>query len=95
MSKPTWQEIAQEAQDLRDGSIARVEAPMPNATDQLPLNVTDIPKHLLSAEEVSISQTAPEILVSSLASGKYTCTAVITAFLHRAAIAQAVVCRLD
>ena len=88
MSKPTWQDIAKIAQDHRDASIRRVEPPIPNVPDQLPLDRTDIPKYLLSTEEAVITQTAPEDLVAYLASGKYTSTAVITAFLRRAGIAQ-------
>ena len=89
MSKPTWQEVAQIAQTHRDDSIRRVEPPIPEVPDQLPLDRTDVPKYLLSTEEVGITETAPEDLVTSLASGKHTSTTVTTAFLRRAGIAQA------
>ena len=91
MSKPTWQEVAKIAQKHRDDSIRRVEPPIPEIPepDQLPLDRTDVPKYLLSTEEVVITQTAPEDLVASLASGKYTSTAVTVAFLRRAGLAQA------
>ena len=91
MSKPTWQEIAEVAQNHRDDSIRRVDPPIPQVADpeRLPLDRTDIPKYLLTTEEVIITQTAPEDLVASLASGKYTSTTVATAFLRRAGLAQA------
>ena len=91
MSKPTWQEIAKEAQKYRDASIGHVEPAVPAVPKDLPLDRTDIPKHLLSTEEVVITQTAPESLVDSLADGKLTATAVTTAFLRRAGLAQALV----
>ena len=91
MSKSTWQEVAKIAQDHRDDSIRRVEPPIPKIPepDQLPLDRTDVPKYLLTTEEIVITQTAPEDLVASLASGKYTSTTVTTAFLRRAGLAQA------
>lgn len=91
MSKSTWQEVAQGAQKYRDDSIRRVEPPVPEVPgpDQLPLDRTDVPKYLLLTEEIIITQTAPEDLVASLASKKYTSTTVTTAFLRRAGLAQA------
>lgn len=88
MSKPTWQDVAKIAQDHRDDSIRRVQPPIPEIPDQLPLDRTDIPKYLLSTEENGITQTTPEDLVASLASGKYTSATVTTAFLRRAGLAQ-------
>lgn len=89
MSKPTWQEVSQIAQTHRDDSIRRVKPPVPEVPDQLPLDRTDVPKYLLGTEEIVITETAPEDLVTSLASGKYTSTTVTTAFLRRAGLAQA------
>ena len=89
MSKPTWQEVAHIAQTHRDDSIRRVEPPIPEVPDQLPFDRTDVPKYLLSTEEVGITETAPEVLVASLASGKHTSSTVTTAFLRRAGLAQA------
>ena len=91
-SQPSWQDIAKEAQEYRDASIHRVKPPVPTVPKELPLDRTDIPKYLLPTEEVIITQTSPEDLVQSLATGKLTCTAVTTAFLRRAGIAQALVC---
>ena len=91
MSKPAWQDVAKIAQDRRDDSIRRVEPPIPEIPDQLPLDRTDIPKYLLSTEEIIITQTAPEDLIISLALGKYTSTTVTIAFLRRAGLAQGLV----
>ena len=92
MSRSPWQDIAREAQEYRDASIGRVKPPVPTVPKELPLNRTDIPKYLLPTEEVIITQTSPEDLIQSLATGKLTSTAVTTAFLRRAGIAQALVC---
>ena len=92
MTKTEWQDIAKEAQALRDASIKRVEPEIPAVPDDLPLDRTEIPKYLLSSEEVIITESAPEELVHSLASGKVTSLAVTTAFLRRAGLAQALVC---
>ena len=92
MSQRTWQDVAKEAQEYRDASISRVQPAVPTVPKDLPLDRTDISKYLLPTEEVIITQTAPEDLVLSLATGKLTCTAVTTAFLRRAGIAQALVC---
>lgn len=91
LSKPSWQEIAKQAQEARDASLKLVEPAISDVPAELPLDVTEIPKSLLSPEEVAITQTAAEELVVSLASGRLTSVAVITAFLRRAAIAQKLV----
>lgn len=91
LSKPSWQEIAKQAQEARDASLKLVEPAIPDVPSELPLDVTEIPKHLLSSDEVIITQTAPEKLVASLASGRLTSVTVITAFLRRAGIAQKLV----
>ncbi|KAI4122642.1 MAG: hypothetical protein LQ338_005690 [Usnochroma carphineum] len=88
MAKPQWQEVAKIAQELRDASISRVEPPVPDVPSDLPRDVTDVPKYLLTTDEVLITQTSPEDLVSSLASGKHSCKAVVNAFLRRAGLAQ-------
>ena len=91
LSKPTWQEIAEQAQEARDASLKLVEPAIPDVPSELPLDVTKLPKHLLSTEEVAITQTPTEELVVSLASGRLTSVAVVTAFLRRAGLAQKLV----
>ncbi|KAL9599097.1 MAG: hypothetical protein Q9219_004055 [cf. Caloplaca sp. 3 TL-2023] len=84
----SWQDIAKKAQDLRDASINQVNPPVPEVPSALLKNVTDIPEHLLTAEEAVITQLLPEALVPSLASGELKATTVVNAFLRRAGIAQ-------
>lgn len=87
----TWQEIAQIAQEVRDKSIALVQPPVPEVPEDLPLNVTSIPKKLLTPREIEITETAPEVLVQKLALGEWTCVEVTNAFLRRAGLAQKLV----
>ena len=91
MTQTSWQEVAKKAQEHRDRSIKLVKPNIPDVPSDLPLNVTEIPKKLLTNEEVTITETAPEDLAKALASGKLTSTAVTNAFLRRAAIAQKLV----
>ncbi|KAI4160407.1 MAG: hypothetical protein LQ342_005731 [Letrouitia transgressa] len=88
MATPTWQEIAEQAQQIRDASLSLIKPALPETPSELPRNVTGIPKHLLTTDEVVITQTPPEDLVTLLAAGKLTSTAVTNAFLRRAGLAQ-------
>ena len=93
MVKAPWQDTAQLAQSLRDKSIDQIQPPIPEVSSQadLPLNTTSLPKKLLGETEFKITETPPEGLLKSLASGELTCVDVTTAFLRRAAIAQKLV----
>jgi len=92
MASKTWQEIAQEAQDHRDRSLAEVQPPLPEIkAEDLPLNVTSIPALYLSPSEIEISETSPEKLVELLATGELSCVEVTNAFLRRAGLAQKLV----
>ncbi|KAL8807877.1 MAG: hypothetical protein Q9223_001928 [Gallowayella weberi] len=88
MATPSWKDVAATAQEHRDASISLLDPPVPDVPQDLAKNVTDLPKRLLSAEEVVLTETAPETLVKFLASGKLTTTAVVHAFLRRAGLAQ-------
>jgi amidase len=89
--KRRWQDIAQEAQQYRDASIARVWPDIPQLPEKLVKNVTEIPGTVLSQEEVHITEMPPEGLLSVLASGDLTAVAVTKAFLRRASLAQQLV----
>ena len=91
MSKTSWEDVAKKAQEHRDASIKLVKPAIPDVPSELPLDVTEVPKYLLTTDEVVITETSPEDLVTSLASGKLTSTAVTNAFLRRAGIAQRLV----
>lgn len=95
MATPTWQEIAEQAQQIRDASLSLIKPALPETPSELPRNVTGIPKHLLTTDEVVITQTPPEDLVTLLAAGKLTSTAVTNAFLRRAGLAQKLVCNCE
>ena len=86
-----WQDIAREAQDHRDQTIAAIQPEISNVPTELPLNVTNIPRQLLSAEELEITEQATEELLPKLASGKLSAIAVTHAFLRRAGLAQKLV----
>ncbi|KAI4204767.1 MAG: hypothetical protein LQ348_001242 [Seirophora lacunosa] len=88
MAEHTWEDVAKIAQDLRDASLSRVEPSLPDVPSELPRDVTNLPKQLLTENEVLITQTSPEHLVESLAIGKLTSTTVVAAFLRRAGLAQ-------
>lgn len=92
MASTSWQEIAQAAQEQRDKSIAEVKPSLPDIqSEDLPLNVTATPWKHLSSFEIEVTETSPEKLVRSLASGELTSTEVTNAFLRRAGIAQKLV----
>ncbi|KAL8698746.1 MAG: hypothetical protein Q9224_001715, partial [Gallowayella concinna] len=88
MATSSWEDVAATAQKYRDASISLLDPPVPDLPQNLSKNVTDVPKQLLTTDEVLITETAPEALVKSLASGKLTSTVVIHAFLRRAGLAQ-------
>ena len=92
MSNHTWKDIAQYAKQHRDASLEKVTPAVPVLPEQIPLDVTKIPKQLLTKEETGITEKATEELLPLLASGKLTSASVIQAFLRRAAIAQKLVC---
>ncbi|KAK0122254.1 hypothetical protein ONS95_010505 [Cadophora gregata] len=94
-SKPkrTWEEVAKEARDTRDASIARV----PGITEvfahdlfsnELPKDVMVIPGLVLNQADIQITESLPEKLITLLARGQVSATAVTLAFLRRAVVAQ-------
>jgi amidase len=92
ISKPTpkrpWQEIAKEARDYRDKTIAQLSPSIPNAPSTLPKNVISIPAQILEPEEVRITSLLPEELLKLLFSGQLSAVEVTTAYLRRAALSQ-------
>lgn len=88
MSDLSWQNIAAEARQYRDASIAKVQPAVPKVPEQLPLNVTGIPKTLLAADEVKITESLPEEILARIAKRKLSSEEVARAFLRRASLAQ-------
>ena len=85
----SWQDIAGKAQEYRDASMRRVQPAVPKAPEPLPLDVTSIPKTLLSQQELYATQISPEVLIEKLASGELKSIDVTAAYLRRAGLAQA------
>ncbi|KAK4545429.1 hypothetical protein LTR36_002779 [Oleoguttula mirabilis] len=83
----SWQDISAVMQKHRDETYAAVEPAIPEPPKDLPLNVTGVPKQLLSEDVVSITESPTQTLIESLATGKLTSTAVTKAFLQRAGLA--------
>ncbi|KAF2709609.1 putative glutamyl-tRNA amidotransferase subunit A [Pleomassaria siparia CBS 279.74] len=86
----SWEAIAEKAQQHRDATIALVQPPIPDITN-LPLDSTPIPATILTAEEISITESEPTDLVNRLSTGALTSTTVTNAFLRRAGLAQKLV----
>src|SRR5258705_13924828 len=98
-SKPKrpWQDVAREAREYRDVSIAAATADFPAALDgdsflNLPRNSSNIPIIVLHPRDVRITETLPEELIRGLATEELSATDVTTAFLRQAAVAQKLVC---
>ena len=88
MSNPSWQDAVQQVQNHRANTIAEVRPRIPDVPKNLPLNVTSIPRKLLSSREIEITESTTEVLVAALATGKLTSREVTIAFLRRAGLAQ-------
>ena len=86
----SWQEVAADRQRHRDASISQfLPSPLPPLlTEPLSLNTTRIPRSILSDEELAITDTNVEDLVAKLASGQWSATLVVKAFMARATVAQ-------
>lgn len=86
-----WQDIAREAQEHRDATIALIKPMLPPLPAHLPKNVMNIPATLLTPAELRTTDMVPEDLLRELAEGRLTAEAVTTAFLRRAGMAQGLV----
>ncbi|KAL9077583.1 MAG: hypothetical protein Q9157_003307 [Trypethelium eluteriae] len=91
VSSRTWQEIALDVQKYRDKTIDEVSPPISDVPTHLPLNVTNVPKDLLTSTEISITETPPEELLIAIEKRQYSCKEVTNAFLRRAGLAQKLV----
>lgn len=82
-----WKQIAQEAQALRDETLAKVGVNI-EIPAQLSRNVTDIPDKVLSSTSARITSLAPQEIITLVSDRKISAQQVVQAFLERAAIAQ-------
>jgi amidase len=94
LGSQTWEDKASWTRAQRDASLAKVEPKLDGlpAADSLPLCSQDLPKDILTAREVEITEryNVTELL-SLLRERKISVEEVTRAFLRRAAIAQAAV----
>ncbi|KAI0429543.1 amidase signature domain-containing protein [Xylaria sp. FL1042] len=88
-SGATWQEVAADRQRHRDDTLAWLNPPAPKIlTGNIPLDITGLPRLILTAEEIKITGKNVEDLRWMLASGQWSAKTVIQAFMRRAALAQ-------
>lgn len=89
----SWQEIAHEAQALRDQTLADIGTTI-SLPPQLPTNITSIPEIILSEENIRITSLSPQQLIESIAKGNISTQEAVKAFLERAVAAQKLVSQL-
>ncbi|KAI3330802.1 amidase signature domain-containing protein [Ustulina deusta] len=88
-SGATWEEVAADRQRHRDITLASLKPPPPELlTGDIPVDTTGIPKSILTAEDLEITERNVEDLASMLASGQWSAKTVIQAFMRRASLAQ-------
>lgn len=90
-SSPSWQQITKASQAHRDATLSALDPPLPVLPADLPLDVTRLPRDVLTAEEVRITELMPEEVVAQLASRELSAVQVTKAFLRRAGLAQMLV----
>lgn len=86
-SNKMWKQIAQEAQALRDETLAKVGVTI-EIPAQLSRNVTDIPDRVLSASSARITSLAPQEIITLASERKISAQQIVQAFLERAIAAQ-------
>jgi|SRR6187402_2331108 len=94
--KRPWQDVANEAQEYRDASVARVPGFLElyersNFSKGMPKNASDVLGSILDPRDFQITELLAEQLVVLLASGELSATDVTTAYLRRAGLAQKLV----
>ncbi|EFW22322.1 hypothetical protein D8B26_000976 [Coccidioides posadasii str. Silveira] len=89
MATVSWQQKAQSIRDYRDGTLAKVEPPLKDIPDPLPLNSQGLPRQYLTEREFELTQNYDAIaLLEMLRTKKVTSEELTRAFLRRAALAQ-------
>jgi hypothetical protein len=98
-----WREIAKEAQDHRDATLAQVQPGRPDLFEKFEEDLENIQcdplkgasimtaGRVLHPDDVNITKMLPENLLTALASAELSAISVTTAFLRRAVIAQKLV----
>lgn len=87
-----WEVKVTQARAARDVRLARVDPPLENVPEELPLNSLGLPKAVLTARELEITETYTATqLLAALRERKISVEEVTRAFLRRAAVAHAAV----
>ena len=98
-----WQDIAKEAQDHRDATLAQVKPGRPELFEKFEEDLQNVQSNplkgfsimtvgkVLHPDDVNVTKMLPEDLLPALASGELSATNVTTAFLRCAVIAQKLV----
>jgi amidase len=86
-----WKTTVKQKQWQLELSIRDIHPVKPALGEDLPLNVTGIPKRVLSTSELQITETPAEKLVQYIAEKKFSSLEVTRAFLKRAAVASRLV----
>ena len=89
--KRPWQDVAKEAQELRDSTLHDVTNIV--IPDVLGWDATDLIELLPTPETNSMTSMSPSALVFQISSRKLSATKVIETFLRRASMAQELVIR--
>lgn len=85
----TWEEKASWVRSNRDESLTKIQPPLLELLDQLPLNSQSLPQSVLSEREIEITEKySVAELITKLQSRQVSAEEVTRAFLRRAAVAQ-------
>ncbi|KAI0466009.1 amidase signature domain-containing protein [Xylaria cf. heliscus] len=88
-SGASWQDVAADRQRHRDATLASLHPPLPKlSAGDISLDTTSIPGSILTAEELDITCSNVEDLITRLGSRDWSAKTVIQAFMRRAALAQ-------
>ncbi|KAI4214277.1 MAG: hypothetical protein L6R36_009433, partial [Xanthoria steineri] len=85
---PPWHAIAQEAQEYRDASLAKVQPPVSIGINAAPNNVSETLRSSLSSQELAVTELPIKDLLQQIRTRNITAVAITNAFLRRAALAQ-------
>ena len=86
-----WQDVAREAQQLRDQSLAQLDTSVEAKLKTLPHNVIKVPEQVLDASCIAITSPPLEKLLHRASLRSVTSMEIVRAFLDRATVAQKLV----
>ncbi|KAF4633614.1 hypothetical protein G7Y89_g4506 [Cudoniella acicularis] len=89
MSNTTWQETALKIREHRDETLSKIDPAISNLPETLSTRVIDVPRTLLTTEEIAITEHPLELLIASLANGELTSTNCVYELLPTRALSRA------